>query len=67
MPPPQKVLVGLYELLVEEAFILDIAVSIYRIAVSFALACVVAVPLGILMGSFKRVEAFLLTHSLKSA
>jgi NitT/TauT family transport system permease protein len=58
MPPPQKVLIGLYELLVEDAFIVDIGVSIYRIAVSFALACAVAVPLGILMGSFKRVEAF---------
>ncbi|MEX0810107.1 MAG: ABC transporter permease [Dongiaceae bacterium] len=58
MPPPQKVLVGLYELIVEDAFIVDIGVSIYRIAFSFALACAVAVPLGILMGSFKRVEAF---------
>ena len=58
MPPPQKVLTGLYDLIVHENFMLDIGVSIYRIVVSFALACAVAVPLGILMGSFKRVEAF---------
>ncbi|MDZ4734780.1 MAG: ABC transporter permease [Rhodospirillaceae bacterium] len=58
MPPPQKVLLGLYELLVEDAFIVDIGISIYRIVSSFALACAVAVPLGILMGSFKRIEAF---------
>lgn len=58
MPPPQQVLTGLYELLVEENFIVDIGVSIYRIVLSFALACAVAVPLGILMGSFRRVEAF---------
>jgi NitT/TauT family transport system permease protein len=58
MPAPQTVLIGLYELLVEDAFAVDIGVSIYRIAVSFALACAVAVPLGILMGSFRRVEAF---------
>jgi NitT/TauT family transport system permease protein len=58
MPPPQKVLVGLYELLAEENFIYDIGISIYRIVVSFGLACAVAVPLGILMGSFKRIEAF---------
>ena len=58
MPPPHKVLTGLYSLLVQDAFLYDIGVSIYRIVLSFALACLVAVPLGILMGSFKRVEAF---------
>ncbi len=58
MPPPHKVLTGLYSLLVQDAFLYDIGVSIYRIVVSFALACLVAVPLGIFMGSFKRVEAF---------
>ena len=45
-------------LLAKDAFIYDIGVSIYRIGLSFALACAVAVPLGILMGSFKRIEAF---------
>jgi len=58
MPPPQKVLTGLYELLVDEGFIVDIGISVYRIVVSFGLACIVAIPLGILMGSFKRIEAF---------
>ena len=58
MPPPQKVLIGLYQLIVNDGFMLDIAVSIYRILLSFVLGCIVAVPLGILMGSFKRVEAF---------
>jgi NitT/TauT family transport system permease protein len=58
MPPPHKVLDGLYSLLAQDGLVYDIGVSIYRIAVSFALACAVAVPLGILMGSFRRVEAF---------
>ena len=58
VPPPQKVLAGLYKLIVEQAFLTDIVISVYRIAVSFGLACLIAVPLGILMGSFKRVEAF---------
>ena len=58
MPPPEKVLSGLYALLVHDAFLIDIAISIYRIALSFALACLVAVPLGILTGSFQRIEAF---------
>ena len=58
MPPPEKVLMGLWSLLLEDAFLVDIGISIYRIAPSFALACLVAIPLGILMGSFRRVEAF---------
>ena len=58
MPPPEKVLLGLWSLLVQDAFLVDIGISIYRIVVSFALACLVAIPLGILMGSFRRVEAF---------
>ncbi len=58
MPPPHKVLIGLYELFVQNAFVIDVGISIYRIAVSFAAACLVAVPLGILMGSFRRIEAF---------
>ncbi len=58
MPPPHKVLATLYEMLFQGPFVVDIGISIYRIAVSFAAACLVAVPLGILMGSFKRVEAF---------
>ena len=58
MPPPQKVLAGLYTLIVEQNFILDVGISILRIMASFLVACLVAVPLGILMGSFKRIEAF---------
>lgn len=58
MPPPEKVVLGLWSLLTQDAFVVDIGISIYRIAVSFALVCLVAVPLGILMGSFRRVEAF---------
>ncbi len=58
LPSPRKVLAGLYSLLVKDAFLVDIAISIYRIVLSFTLACLVAVPLGILMGSFRRIEAF---------
>lgn len=58
-PAPQRVAVALYDLVVNEDFIVDIGVSVYRILASFAIACAVAVPLGILMGSFRRVEAFL--------
>ncbi|MCZ6665687.1 MAG: ABC transporter permease [Gammaproteobacteria bacterium] len=57
-PPPHTVLAGLYKMFVADAFVVDIGISVYRIAVSFAAACLVAVPLGILMGSFRRIEAF---------
>ena len=58
MPPPHVVVTTLYEMLAGGSFVVDIGISIYRIFLSFALACLVAVPLGILMGSFRRVEAF---------
>lgn len=58
LPGPLKVLTALYTLFTEKNFIWDIGVSVYRIVVSFALACAVAVPLGILMGTFRSVEAF---------
>ena len=58
LPGPGKVLSALYTLFTEESFLYDVVVSVTRILVSFALACLVAVPLGILMGSFRTVEAF---------
>lgn len=58
LPGPGKVLEALYTLFTEKAFLNDVGVSVGRIMVSFALACLVAVPLGILMGTFRTVEAF---------
>jgi NitT/TauT family transport system permease protein len=59
MPPPHRVLSTLYTMIVERGFIYDIGTSIYRILVSFFLACLIAIPLGILMGSFRTIDAFL--------
>lgn len=58
LPPPHKVLESLYTLITERGFIVDIGVSVARILVSFFFACIIAIPLGVLMGSFRRVEAF---------
>jgi NitT/TauT family transport system permease protein len=58
MPPPHQVLATLYTMITERGFLWDIGISIYRIIASFALACIVAIPLGVLMGSFRSVEAF---------
>src|SRR3712207_5522591 len=46
------------ELLTRFGFAYDIAVTVWRVVGGFVLAALVAVPLGILMGAFKPVEAF---------
>ena len=58
LPPPHVVIAKLVELLGGKEFAWDIVVSILRILGSFAGACVIALPLGVLMGSFPTVEAF---------
>src|SRR5215208_92452 len=45
-------------LLTKHDFLLDIGVTIWRVIGGFLLAAVVAVPLGILMGAYKPIEAF---------
>jgi NitT/TauT family transport system permease protein len=47
-----------WQLLVVHGFLHDIAMTIWRVFGGFALAALVAVPLGILMGTYKAVEAF---------
>lgn len=56
LPPPEQVLISLYDLLVNRGFAVDIGVSILRILASFVAACIIAIPLGVLMGSFARIE-----------
>ena len=58
VPSPLKVLEALKELLFERGFLEDIIHSILRVIVSFFLACTIAIPLGILMGSFRSIESF---------
>ena len=58
VPPPEQVLSTLYELMVGGRFPGDIGVSVLRVLGSFTGACLLAIPLGILMGTFPAVEAF---------
>ena len=46
------------ELFTQFNFIEDVGVTVWRVVGGFILAALVAVPLGILMGAFKPVEAF---------
>jgi NitT/TauT family transport system permease protein len=48
-----------YNLLIRHGFILDIGITIWRVLGGFTLAALVAVPIGILMGAYKPIEAFL--------
>ncbi|WP_371229539.1 ABC transporter permease [Roseovarius sp. 2305UL8-3] len=58
LPGPGKVLSALYTLFAEQGFLQDVLVSVWRVMLSFFLACLLAIPLGILIGSFRTVEAF---------
>jgi len=58
LPAPHSVITALYDLIINEGFILDVAISISRVGFSFLIACSIAIPLGIMMGTFKAVEAF---------
>jgi NitT/TauT family transport system permease protein len=57
VPRAQDVILALYDLLANRGFAVDIGISILRIMASFITACLIAIPLGVLMGSFRTVEA----------
>src|SRR5258708_12089340 len=40
-------------------FLLDIGMTIWRVVGGFLLATIMAVPVGVLMGAYKPIEAFL--------
>ncbi|MFC5500556.1 ABC transporter permease [Caenimonas terrae] len=47
-----------YDLLAHQGFVKDIGWTVWRVFGGFAIAAVLAVPLGVLMGAYKPVEAF---------
>src|SRR5437016_13212964 len=47
-----------FELLTQQGFLFDIGLTIWRVVGGFALAAVIAVPLALLMGAYKPIEAF---------
>ena len=48
-----------WDLLIKYNFAFDIGMTIWRVVGGFVIAAMVAVPLGILMGAYKPIEAFL--------
>jgi NitT/TauT family transport system permease protein len=59
LPSAQEVLYALVDLFREQDFLDDVVASCIRIFVSFFAAAAVAVPLGVLMGCFKKLRALL--------
>ncbi len=59
LPPPLEVLEALHTLFTERGFQKDVGMSLYRILISFSMAVLVALPLGLLMGTFASAEGFI--------
>lgn len=57
VPAPHTVVGTLIDMIVNRGFASDILISIWRVLLSFGIACAVAIPLGVMMGSFPAVEA----------
>lgn len=57
VPAPQKVFATTWDLFFARGFGSDVLISISRVIGAFVMACVVAVPLGVMMGAFPAVEA----------
>ena len=58
LPPPDEVLRSLFYLVFEKELLKAVGVSAWRIVIAFGLSVAVALPLGILMGSFDAVNRF---------
>lgn len=57
VPAPQKVFATTWDLFWNRGFGSDVLISIGRVLAAFAMACAIALPLGVLMGSFPAIEA----------
>ncbi|WP_272003132.1 ABC transporter permease [Roseovarius sp. ZX-A-9] len=57
VPAPSQVAVTLVDMLANRDLLSDILISVGRVFLSFGIACAVAIPLGILMGSFPAIDA----------
>ncbi len=53
LPSPIRVAEALYSLFVNFNFAYDVGISVFRVMVAFTIAALMAIPLGILMSSFR--------------
>jgi len=59
MPGPVKVLDRVYTWLMDDGLMSDMAISVYRVGAGFALSAVLALPIGLLIGAYRPIEALL--------
>jgi len=59
LPSVGQVTNKLFYLFTEKGYFADVGKSVYRIYLSFFVACLVAIPLGVLMGSFIKMRALI--------
>lgn len=59
LPSVGQVVGKIYGLIRDKGYFSDIAKSVYRIYLSFTVACLFAVPLGLLMGCFIKLRALI--------
>jgi NitT/TauT family transport system permease protein len=59
MPGPLQVVERLWQWLVEDELLTDTGISVYRVVAGFALSAVFALPIGLLIGAFRPIEAIL--------
>ncbi len=58
LPSPVEVVKAFIPLHFEQALVRNALISVGRVSISFALAVIVAVPLGVYMGTFRPIAAF---------
>lgn len=63
LPTPSAVVVSLFQSFGSPEFWGHIGISVYRVFMGFLLACLIGIPLGILAGTFKFAESFILPMS----
>ena len=59
LPSPTAVLAKTWTWATETGLLEDMGISIYRVVAGFVLSAVIALPLGLLIGSFRSVQALL--------
>jgi len=58
LPSPQAVVLAWWRLFSENGYAADVGISIARVWIAFLASAVVAIPLGVLMSSYRAVNAF---------
>ncbi len=57
-PPPSKILISLKDLLISGELLQDVATSFQRVIVGFSISLCTAIPLALLLGTNKKLHAF---------